>query len=160
MWVEFVVGSLLFSARFSSGYSGFLSSPWRPTFDSISGSSTSKTLFIYLFISLFIYQETSLPDYIRLLSSFSVPLFSFSLYDLQSPSNNCHTGSNDISNSHRRIPTCTGEVFFGQGTGRQSLKDIGSTFLSSSEDLLDDINIVKGLNPGVISKVGWGWSSG
>ena len=40
------------------------------------------------------------------------------------------------------IPACTAEVFFGQGTG-QSPKDIGSTFLSSSEDWPDDINIIK-----------------
>jgi len=58
MWVEFVVGSLLCSERFFSGYSGFpLSS--KPTFlDSNStriqveekppsGSATSKSLFIY-----------------------------------------------------------------------------------------------------------------
>ena len=74
----------------------------------------------------------------------SIPLLSFSLYDLQSPSNNCHTGINDISDPHSRIPTCTAEVFFGQGTG-QSPKDIGFTFLPSSEDLPDDINIVKDL---------------
>ena len=79
--------------------------------------------------------------------SFSVPLFFFSLNYLQSPSNNCHTGSNDISNSHSRIPACTAEDFedfFGQGTG-QSPKDIGSTFFSSSEDLPDEINIFKDL---------------
>ena len=72
--------------------------------------------------------------------SFSVPLFSFSLNYLQSPSNNCHTGSNDISNPHSRIPACTAEVVFGQGTG-QSPKDIGSTFFSSAEDLPDDLDI-------------------
>ena len=64
-----------------------------------------------------------------------------SLNCLQSPSNNCHTGSSNISNPHSRIPAYTAEDFFGQGTG-QSPKDIGSTFLSSSEDLPDDINIV------------------
>jgi len=78
------------------------------------------------------------------LSSFSVPLFFFSLNYLQSPTNNCHTGSNDISNPHSCIPACTAEDFFGQGAG-QSPKDIGSTFFSSSEDLPDDINIIKDL---------------
>ena len=73
-------------------------------------------------------------NYIWLLPSFSVPLFSFSLYNLQA-SKNCHAGSNDISKP---------QTFFGQGTG-QSPKDIGSTFLSSTEDLPGDLNIIKDL---------------
>ena len=88
--------------------------------------------------------NTNIFYYIWLLCSFSVPLFFFSLNYLQSPSNNCHTGSNDISNPHSRIPAGAAEVFFGQGTG-QSPNDIGSTFFSSSEDLPDDINIVRDL---------------
>ena len=46
--------------------------------------------------------------------------------------------------AHSRIPVCTAEVVFGQGTG-QSPKDIDSTFFSSAEDLPDDVNIVKDL---------------
>ena len=61
MWVEFVVGSLLCSERFFSGYSGF-PSPQKPTFpnsnstmnevdeEPLCGCATSKSLFIYLFI--------------------------------------------------------------------------------------------------------------
>ena len=61
MWVEFVVGSLLCSERFFSGYSGFpLSSKTNISkfqFDQdqvveepLCGCATSKSLFIYLFI--------------------------------------------------------------------------------------------------------------
>jgi len=61
MWVEFVVGSLLYSERFFSGYSGFpLSSKTNISkfqFDQESGRqrttcgcATSKSLFIYLLI--------------------------------------------------------------------------------------------------------------
>ena len=58
---EFVVGSLLCSERFFSGYSGF-PSPQKPTFPNSnltrnqvdeeppSGSATSNSVFIYLFI--------------------------------------------------------------------------------------------------------------
>ena len=58
MWVEFVVGSLLCSERFFSGYSGF-PSPKTPLFpnshstrnqvdeEPLCGCSTSKSLFIY-----------------------------------------------------------------------------------------------------------------
>ena len=65
MWVEFVVGSLLCSERFFSGYSGF-PSPQKPTFlnsnstknevdkEPLCGCVTSKSLFTYLFIYLFI----------------------------------------------------------------------------------------------------------
>ena len=49
---------------------------------------------------------------------------------------------NNISNPHSRTPTCTAEDFLGQGTG-QSPNDIGFAFLSSSEDLPDNLNIVK-----------------
>ena len=61
MWVEFVVGSLLRSKRFFSGYSCF-PSPQKPTFpnsnltrngvdkEPLCGCATSKSLFIYLFI--------------------------------------------------------------------------------------------------------------
>ena len=131
MRVKFIVGSLLCSERFFSGHYG-----QKPAF---SIRFVGTYLPIYL-LSLLRYTVLHY-NYIWLLPSFSVPLFSFSLYNLLSPSNNCHTGSNDISNSHIRIPACTAEVFFGQGTG-QSPKDIGSTFLSSSEDLPDDLNIV------------------
>ena len=66
MWVEFVVGSLLCSERFFSGYSGFpLSSKTSISkfqFDqesgrrrTICGCATSKSLFIHSFIYLFIY---------------------------------------------------------------------------------------------------------
>ena len=60
MWVEFVVGSLLRSERFLSGYSG-IPSPQKPTFSNsnssrnqvdtepLCGWATSKSLFIYLF---------------------------------------------------------------------------------------------------------------
>ena len=69
MWVEFVVGSLLCSERFFSGYSGF-PPPQKPTFpnsnstrnqvdeEPLCGCATSKSLFIYLFC-LFIYYENS-----------------------------------------------------------------------------------------------------
>ena len=61
MWVEFVVGSLLCSERFFSGYSGF-PSPKTPTFpnshstrnqvdeEPLCGCSTSKSLFIYCYL--------------------------------------------------------------------------------------------------------------
>ena len=62
MWVEFVVGSLLFSKRFFSGYSGFPLSP-KTTFpnsnstrnqvgeEPLCGCATSRSLFIlFLFI--------------------------------------------------------------------------------------------------------------
>ena len=61
MWVEFVVGSLLCSERFFSGYSGF-PSPQKPAFpnsnstrnevdeEPLCGCATSKSLYIYLFI--------------------------------------------------------------------------------------------------------------
>ena len=49
-WVP--LGSLLCSERFFCGYSGFLSSPQKATFYLISGSSASKTLFIFLLIYL------------------------------------------------------------------------------------------------------------
>ena len=68
MLVKFVVGSLLCSERFLSGYSGFPSSQ-KPTFPNPNSTRnqvdeeplcgcatcTSKSLFIYLFIHLFIY---------------------------------------------------------------------------------------------------------
>ena len=55
-WVP--LGSLLCSERFFCGYSGFVSSPQKPTFYLISGSSASKTLFIfftYLFTKKLVY---------------------------------------------------------------------------------------------------------
>ena len=64
MWVEFVVGSLLCSKRFFSGYSSF-SPPQKPTFpnsnstrnqvdeEPLCGCATSKSLFINLSINLF-----------------------------------------------------------------------------------------------------------
>ena len=69
MWVEFVVGSLLFSERFFSGYVGFpLSSKTSISkfqFDQVSGRRRTTMwmcylpiliyLFIYLFLFLFIY---------------------------------------------------------------------------------------------------------
>ena len=57
-WVP--LGSLLCSERFFCGYSGFLSSPQKPTFYLISGSSASKTLFIFLLIYLLRNQSTVL----------------------------------------------------------------------------------------------------
>ena len=98
-------------------------------------------LLTYLYLLRLLRSSVLHYNHIWLLSSFSVPLFSFSLYDLQSPSSNCHTGSNDISNPHSHIPACTAEDFLGQGTGKSS-KDIGFTFLSSTEDLPDDLNIL------------------
>ena len=68
MWVEFVVGSVLCSERFFSGYSGF-PSPQKPTFpnsnstrnevdkEPLCGCATSKSLFIYLFIILLLTAE-------------------------------------------------------------------------------------------------------
>ena len=58
MWVKFVVGSLLYSKRFFSGYSGFSPSSktniskfqFNQESGGLCGCATSKSLFIYLFI--------------------------------------------------------------------------------------------------------------
>ena len=65
MWVEFVVGSLLFSERFFSGYSGFplslKTNNFKFQFDQESGRRGTTLwmcylqIIIYLFIYLFIY---------------------------------------------------------------------------------------------------------
>ena len=72
MWVEFVVGSLLFSERFFSGYSSFPLSPKTtfPNFNStrnqvgeepLCGCATSKSLFIlfYLYMKAKLYPDTN-----------------------------------------------------------------------------------------------------
>ena len=128
--------SLLCPERFFSGYSGF----------HLSLKNNISKCYLSLFRYLLTYLFTKDPFYsimlyyIWLLHSFSVPLFSFSLYNLQSPSNSCLTGIKDITNPHSRIPACTAEVFFGQGTGQSQIRNTTKTPpLSSGQKICGNV---------------------